>query len=190
MKALSSLFRFGLIGSGLVGLAVMFAGCSSCKPGKGPGKPRAYNLQIKLGDTLKDSSVVVDVIAANAYDMERLKTYSVNKYWEPGDALRHDLPKVSFSFVSGSSLEHTMPVTDPMWKAWLASGVQYLVVMADLPGVYPEGKVGSQDPRRQIVPVCVCYWPPKTKTINLEIQASGVRVATPPRLGQALPQGW
>jgi hypothetical protein len=172
------------------GLAVFISGCSSCKPGKGPGKPRAYDLNIHLGDTLKDSSVVVDVIAANVYDVERLKTYNMNKFWQPGDAMRADLSKVEFSFVSGADLSRTLARTNTLWKKWASSGVQYLVVLADLPGVYEDGKSGSQDPRRQIVPICECYWPPKTKNLDIAIQASGVRVETAPRLGQTLPPGW
>jgi hypothetical protein len=173
-----------------VAVAGLFAGCSSCKPGKGPGKPQAYNLHINLGQSLKDSSVVVDLIAANPYDVERLKTYSVNKYWQPGDALRRDLPKMDFSFVSGTNLNRTLNIHNGVWNQWFKSGVQYLVVMADLPGVYEEGKAGSQDPRRQIVPVCKCYWPSGTKDLTVEVQASGVRVVTAPRLGQTLPPGW
>lgn len=169
---------------------MLFSGCSSCKPGSGPGKPQARNLQINLGESLKDSSVVVDVIAANPSDLERLKTYSVNKYWSPGDPLRRDLPKVSFSFVSGEKLDRALNMTNAVWKAWIKSGVQYLVVVADLPGVYQGDKPGSQDPRRQLVPICECYWPPKTKVLKVEVQASGVRVVTAPRLGQTLPSGW
>lgn len=174
----------------LAAVALAETGCSSCKPGGGPGKPEAFNLQVNLGDSLKDSSVVVDLIAANAYDLERLKTYSVNKYWKPGDPMRQDLPKVSFSFVSGDKLDRSLPATDPKWKTWMTTGVQYLVVIADLPGVFEEGKNGSEDPRRQIVPICKCYWPSGTEGLAIEIQASGVRVLTAPRLGQALPPGW
>lgn len=179
-----------LVALALAGGSVFFSGCSSCKPGSGPGKPQAYNLHVNLGQSLKESSVVVDVIPANAYDLQRLRTYSINKYWQAGDPMRADLPKVSFSFVSGKELKRELKATDPKWKKWTKSGVQYLVILADLPGVYQAGMSGSQDPRRQILPICQCYWPPKTKDLTVEVQASGVRVLTPPRLGQALPTGW
>lgn len=180
---------FLLIALAMTGASFLFEGCSSCKPGE-PGKPQAYNLNVNLGDTLKDSSVVVDVIAANQYDLERLKTYSVNKYWSPGDSMRIDIPKTSFSFVSGAQLKQTLPATNSLWAKWKDSGVQYLVVMADLPGVFEEGKTGSQDPRRQLLPICECYWPSKTEDLTIEVQASGVRVITAPRVGQTLPPGW
>jgi len=190
MKAFSSFFRLGLIGSGLVGLVIIFAGCSSCKPGGPPGKPEAYNLHIRLDTALKDSSVEVEVIGVNSYDLERLKTYSINKYWQAGDPMRADLPKISFSFLSGNDLDRVFKATDPKWKQWAKSGVQYLVILADLPGVFQDGMIGSQDPRRQILPICQCYWPSGTKDLVVEIQSSGVRIITPPRPGQTLPPGW
>lgn len=189
MKILSSCFRFGLLATGLVGLALVFAGCSTCKPGGSPGKPLAYNLHIKLSSALKESSVVVDVIPADEYDLERLRTYSINKYWQADDPMRKDLTKVSFSFVSGNHLDREIKATDPRWKKWIKSGAQYLVIIADLPGVYQD-RSGSQDPRRQMLPICRCYWPSGTKDLTVEVQASGVRVVTPPRVGQSLPPGW
>src|SRR5208337_1876229 len=141
-----------------------------------PGKPRAYNLHINLDPALKDSSVEVDVIAVNSYDLERLKSYSVNKYWQAGDSMRQDLPKLSFSFVSGNDYQRVFKSKDPKWQQWTKSGVQYLVVLADLPGVYKDGMTGSQDPRRQLLPICECYWPSGTKDLVVEVQASGVRI--------------
>jgi hypothetical protein len=189
MKTLSSFFRCGLLGTVLVGLAIVFGGCSTCKPGGGPGKPLAYNLHVNLSPTLKESSVVVDVIPANEYDLERLRTYSINKYWEAADPMREDLAKVSFSFVSGNDLNCEIKAADPRWQKWIKSGAQYLVVIADLPGVYQD-QPGSQDPRRQILPICKCYWPSGTKDLMVAVQTSGVRVVTAPRLGQSLPPGW
>jgi hypothetical protein len=167
---------------------VLLSGCA-CGPGK-LGGTRAYNLQIKLDESLKDSSVVVDVIPANSSDLERLKTYSINKYWKPDDTLRQDLSKTHFSFVSSGRLQCTLPAKDPKWKQWKKDGVQYLVIIADLPGVFDDGKSGSQDPRRQLLPICKCYWKSWTRSLPVEIQASGVRVLAVPREGQALPPGW
>jgi len=190
MKVFSSFFRLGLIGSGLAALVVMSGGCSSCKPGGPPGKPEAYNLHVTLDKALKDSSVEVDVIPVSASDLERLKTYSVNKYWQAGDSMRADLPKISFNFLSGNDLGRVLTMKDPKWQQWTKSGVQYLVILADLPGVYQVGMIGSQDPRRQLLPICQCYWPSGTKDLAVDVQASGVRITTPPRPGQTLPPGW
>jgi hypothetical protein len=181
-----SWLAFGLCA--LVGLFI--AGCQTCKPGGAPGRPLSYNLQIQLGESLKDSSVIVDVIGAGQLDLERLRTYSVNKYWKPGDPLRTDIPKASFNFVGSQKLTQTLSATDPKWKQWIGAGTQFLVIVADLPGVFEDGKPGSQDQRRQIVPICECYWPDKTKELVVKVQASGVSVASAPRPGQVLPPGW
>jgi hypothetical protein len=177
---------------GLSTAAYLLAGCGTCKPGKGPGPVMAYNLQVKLGATLEHASVFVHVIPANPSDLERLRTYSLNKYWRPGDALNRDLPKHVFNFVDSKQLAQTLASTDPEWTTWKNSGAQYLVVYADLPNVFEEGKPGTQDPRRQIIPICECYWPPKTKDLEIEVQASGVRLITAPasQPGQPLPPGW
>jgi hypothetical protein len=192
MKARTSVGGSWRLALMVAGMAVFISGCSllfPCKPGK-PGKPQAYDLHIKLGTNLQGSSVVVDVLPANQYNLEKLKNYSVNKYWKSGDSLRQDTPKVTFSFVSGDKLEQTLPATDPKWKEWMDTGVQYLVIIADLPGVFDDGKVGSQDPRRQILPICKCYWDSGTKDLVVEVQRSGVHIATPPRPDQPLPPGW
>jgi len=116
----------------------------------------------------------------------------LNKYWKPGDPLNHDLPKAVFNFIEGKQLAQTLDAADPKWTEWKSSGAQYLIVLADLPGVFEDGKAGTQDPRRQIVPICECYWPPKTKELDVEVQASGVRLVTAPspQPGQPLPFGW
>ena len=191
MKARSSFgggWRLALM---VAGMAVLLSGCSllnPCKPGK-PGKPQAYNLHIKLDPALKDSSVVVDVLPANQYNLEKLKNYSMTKYWKKGDPLRQDTPKVTFSFVSSDKLEQNLPATDPKWKDWVNTSVQYLVIVADLPGVIDD-KAGSPDPRRQILPICRCYWDSDVKDLTVEIQKSGVHIATAPRPDQPLPAGW
>ncbi len=179
MKTHISCWRVSLA-LAVVAAAAMLAGCATCKPGKGPGPVQAYNLHIKLGPTLEHASVLVHVIPANPSDLERLKTYSLNKYWKPGDPLNRDLPKHVFNFVEGKQLTQTLDATDPEWATWKNSGALYLAVFADLPGVFDEGKPGTQDPRRQLLPICECYWPPNAKDIEVEAQASGVRLLTAP----------
>jgi len=104
--------------------------------------------------------------------------------------LRQDLSKTNFSFVASGHLQSTLPARDPKWKQWKKDGIQYLVIIADLPGVFDDGKSGSQDPRRQLLPICKCYWKSWTRNIPVEVQASGVRVLAVPREGQVLPPGW
>jgi hypothetical protein len=100
---------------GVAAAAALLAGCGTCKPGEGPGPVLAYNLQMKLDATLQNASMVVHVIPANPSDLERLRTYSLTKYFKPGDALNRDLTKHVFNFVSGKQLSQTLAATDPEW---------------------------------------------------------------------------
>src|SRR5262245_49481707 len=77
----------------------LLAGCSSCKPGKGAGKPKVYTLKVAPAESLKDSSVEVDVIGIHPSDLERYKTYSIKKYFRAGDLLRQDASKITARFV-------------------------------------------------------------------------------------------
>src|SRR5262245_60534456 len=121
MKARTSFgsgWRLALV---VAGMAVLLSGCSllhPCKTGK-RGKPQAYNLHIKLDPALKDNCVVVDILPANQYNLEKLNNYSMTKYWKKGDPLRQDTPKTSFNFVSGDKMEQNLPATDPKWKEWV-----------------------------------------------------------------------
>ncbi len=170
-------------------LALFVTGCGSCKPGQSPGKPLAYNLKISLGDSLKDSSLSVDVVGINPSDLQRWQTYSLKKYLKAGDPLRQDALKTTANFVPGQQAPFVLKKTDPMWDKWLKSGVgvQDLIIIADLPGVYEEGKIGSQDPRRQRIPLCECYWPSKTENLEIKVQAGGVTILTLPREGYPRP---
>ncbi len=167
---------------------LLFAnGCSGCKPGAGGGAARGYNLSLVPGASLKDSSVVVDIIGIQQSELQLLQTYSLKKYFKPGDTVRIDLVKTNVTFLPDKQTTFVLKRDDPLWDKWLAQGVQYVVLIADLPGVYEEGKNGSQDPRRQLIPICKCYWPSGTKDLTAEIRAGGVRVVTVPREGQTLP---
>jgi hypothetical protein len=178
----------GIVAALLIGAAgSLFVGCSSCKPGKSPGPPLSYDLKISPGESLKDSSLEVDVVGINPSDLERFKSYAVKKYFKPGDPFRADAARQTIKFVPGAQKAEVIAKTAAIWKTWEKAGAQYLVVLADIPGVSEEGKLGSQDPRRQLVPLCECYWPKKTKELEVKVQAGGVSVVTIPREGWSLP---
>jgi hypothetical protein len=177
----------------ILGLALLLAaaggvaGCSSCKPGKSNGAAQSYNLKITPGESLKDSSVVVDVVGINPSELQKWQSYSLKKYLKPGDALRQDAAKTTANFLPGQQTPFVIKKTDPIWDQWLKSGAQYLVVIADLPGVFEEGKAGTQDPRRHLIPLCKCYWPGGVKELEAKVQAGGVSLVTGPREGWSLP---
>lgn len=173
----------------LVLAAAALAGCGSCKPGGPPGDPLAYNLTVAAGESLKGSSVIVDVVGVNPSELPRWQTKSLKDYFGKDDPLRADALKATHTFLPGQQAPFVLAKTNAIWKKWLGpgAGVQDLIIIADLPGVYPEGKVGNQDPRRQRIPLCKCYWPSGTKDLKVEVQAGGVKIVTLPREGYPPP---
>src|SRR5213596_4065587 len=87
--------------------SVVLSGCSSCKPGKA-GKPKAYHVTVNLDESLKQGSVLVDLVGANPANLPRWESYSMTKYWKDGDPMRVDADKVTLSFVSGKSLTNEL----------------------------------------------------------------------------------
>jgi hypothetical protein len=159
--------------------AVFLSGCSSCKPGK-PGKPKPYHVTVNLDQSLQQASVLVDLVAANPGSLPRWEAYSMSKYWKDGDPMRNDADKVTLSFISGRALSNELARADAKWNKWMAQGATHLVVLADLPGARQD-KAGTQDERRQIVPLDQCHWPKKTTNLIVQVQRSGINVLTPPR---------
>src|SRR6266516_5592857 len=136
MKASSladSIFLVVLAGLWTVGLT----GCSSCKPGQ-PGKPKAYHVTVNLDESLKQGSVLVDLVTANPANLPRWESYSMTKYWKDGDPMRTDADKVTLSFVSGQSLTNELARAEAKWNKWLAEGGTHLGVLGDRPGARRE----------------------------------------------------
>ena len=163
----------------LVLLAVVFSGCTFCKAGK-PGPFKAYTVEVALDDSLKTSSVIVDLVGVNKAGLARWEAYDMAKYWKEGDPMRNDARKTVLNFVSGQSLSQKLDATDPLWQEWKKQGVTHVLVLADLPGSHVS-KPGNQDARRQILPVDKCSWPGGTKVLNVQVQRSGIVVLTPSR---------
>jgi hypothetical protein len=166
-------------GALMVVLAAALSGCGSCKPGK-PGPIGRYTIEVVLDESLKSSSVIVDLVGVNPSSLPRWEAYEMSKYWKEGDPMRRDADKVVMNFVSGQSLSNSLPANDPQWDKWKAKGVTHVLVLADLPGAQASHP-GSQDARRLVLPLDECTWPSGTKTIKVLVQGSGMVVATPMR---------
>jgi len=156
-----------------------FAGCSSCKPGQ-PGPIAKYTIDVSLDDSLKSSSVLVDLVGVNPSGLPRWEAYDMGKYWREGDPMRHDADKVVLNFVSGQTLTNSLSVTNAIWDRWKSQGVTHVLVLADI-NVRGESRPGNQDARRQILSLGECQWPKKTKVLNVLVQRSGIKVLTPVR---------
>jgi len=164
-------------------LGTCFTGCDSCKPGK-PGPIARYTVEVSLDESLKNSGIVVDLVAVNPSTLPRWESYDMEKYWkDPHDVMRTDADKAVLNFVSGQVLTNSLAATDPHWDRWLGKGATHLMVLADLPGAQAS-RQGNQDPRRQILSLDKCNWPGKTTTLKVLVQRSGPTVLTPTRLAK------
>ena len=168
-----------LMGGMVAGLMAGGIGCGSCKPGR-PGPVGRYSVEVSLDESLKSSSVIVDLVGVNPANLPRWEAYDMGNYWKEGDAMRHDADKVVLNFVSGQALSKSMAATDAQWDKWKAQGVTHVLVLADLPGPQAS-RAGSQDARRQILSLDRCSWPNKTTIRNVLVQRSGIQVLTPVR---------
>jgi len=172
-----------LVGGGIaVIFVIFFAGCVWCRPGK-PGPIGKYTIDVSLDESLKSSSVLVDLVGVNPAGLERWQAYDMGKYWREGDTMRHDADKVVLNFVSGQTLTNSLSITNSHWDSWKSQGVTHVLVLADLPGSQTS-RPGNQDARRQILSLDKCQWPGGTKNLKVLIQRSGIKVLTPPRNAQ------
>ena len=169
-------------GGSIVLLAAGLAGCDSCKPGK-PGSVGQYAIQVDLDESLKNGSVIVDLVGINPSSLPRWEAYDMGKYWKEGDAMRRDADKMVLNFVSGQALSNSMTMTDPLWTKWKAQGVTHVLVLADLPGAQTS-RPGNQDARRQILPLDRCTWASSPKALKVLVKRSGILVLTPARFAK------
>lgn len=167
------------LGMALLAMVWVFSGCASCKPGKA-GKIGRYTMDVSLDGSLEKASVLVDLVGVPALSLQQWESYEMSKYWEYGNSKRKDAEKVTLSFLADSPLNQTLSVTNEIWKTWEAMAVTHILVLADLPGVHTD-KPGTQDSRRQILPLDECRWPKKTEALKVLIKRSGIDILTPPR---------
>lgn len=149
--------------AGVMCLTLLLVGCGTPRP-----KPVAWKLDIQ-----KKVPVEVDVVAVTARDKAKWDTYSMDKYWSPGDGWRRDAEKVTSP---ASTAELKIARKDPKWKLWLRRGVSGVYVIANLPGNF-EGPVDS---RREYLPLDKRHWDPLTKgTLEVEVLENRIRLITP-----------
>ncbi|MBI5384628.1 MAG: hypothetical protein HZA90_08045 [Verrucomicrobia bacterium] len=155
-------------------LALFLSGCADpCKKGK--PVPAYYPIQVSLSPALQGKSVEVDLVGVNEASRSRYEAYSMTKYWKDGDALRSSAPKKTVNFTGGSALTASLPLNDPVWTPWKAQAISYVFVLVNLPGAHTD-QPGSGDPRRQILALDKCAWPPGTKELRVVLTEGGPQV--------------
>lgn len=171
------------IGCLAASLMVFCSGCFTCKPGKAKNV-KAYDIQVAVDPTLKNDSIVVDLVGVTSRALEdSWSHYSMTDYWKSGDTMRRDNADdtISLDFLSGQSLSQTLSVTNKIWNVWKQKKATHVLVMAKLPGLHKD-MPGSKDARRQVLSLDKCVWlKSKTKTLEVVVKRSGIYVETPLR---------
>jgi hypothetical protein len=174
---MASLARHAAALSLLAALLGAGVGCGSCKPA-------ARDIVVTLDDSLRGpqggtSSVEVHLVGVNLTDRSRWYDYSLDQYWNTqGDPLRGTPGKYEMTF-GPNEKTRTLVANDPVWKDWLAKGVDELIVLARIPGISSTA-AGERDPRRVPVPLGSCRWSGKDP-VQISAGRSGLRLLTPPK---------
>ncbi|MFT3784278.1 MAG: hypothetical protein QM790_19900 [Nibricoccus sp.] len=168
MKSALHLLSCCLLTLGLLGSA----GCAS-----NTVKPRAFEVRVKVDESLANTSLQVDLIGANSLaDLPKWTTYSITEYWQPDNPLRKDATHLTAQFGRGLPITVTVPRDHPHWLSWLKSGVAHLVIIADLPGIAND-QLGNADPRRLIIPLDKKLWP-RRAPLEILVKDSGLKLLT------------
>ncbi len=117
------------------------------------------------------SSVLVDIVGISP-STQGLKLLPVTRYWQGGAAQAKGDAK-SFRFGPNSPQSYTLAASDPIWKHWHDIGVTEVMVIADLPGVFPD-LPGDSDARRKILPISS-----KSTSATITVDKAGLVKATP-----------
>jgi hypothetical protein len=143
-----------------LGLALL-TGCSS----------ELSQVTLQGSPSVAAASVLVDVVGIGP-NSQGLKLLPVSRYWEGGSAPTKADAK-SFRFGPNSPQSYTIAPSDPIWKHWHDIGATEVMVVADLPGVFPD-LPGDADARRKILPISS-----KSTTATIVVDRSGLLKSTP-----------
>ena len=156
---------------GLVLLGLLTGGCSRV-------------VTVVASDSICKKSVEVHLVGVNEMDKSRWESESMTDYWTPGNILRktaqEDGDMFVFQFGRGPCT-FTLGKKDPIRRRWKNNKARYLIVLADLPGVFTD-KEGNDDVRRLILPdIKSKRWGLRVKQINIEINENRIKAITVPK---------
>lgn len=137
----------------------------------GCGDKSLKKVIVEAEKTTQGRTITLHIIAVNEFDLPRLQSYSVDKYWEPGDPVRRSFEDqaTKLEFKEARKIEYTPK--SPEWGKWFKKGNRHVVVIADLPTVKDDAA------RRQVVPLFQKGWAEKKVTqVKVRVQDAQVRI--------------
>ena len=154
---------------GLLLVTLLAGGCS-----------RAVNVTATNGICKK--SVEVHLVGVNRFEKDRWETVSMTDYWTPGNQLRKGAKKYTHVIQFGQGpCEKILSKKNPIRDIWKSRKAEYLFILADLPGIFPN-LVGNADARRLRLPaVNSKCWKQSQTEIDISIESSNIVPLTIPK---------
>jgi hypothetical protein len=144
-------------------------------------KPVKYDITVSLDEDMRkslgDRKLEVHLVGISEKQNERWQTYSMTKYWQPGDTLPKSLPTHVMNFDPNKPQTQTLSQKDKIWDTWLNNGANRVYVLALLPGMISDAE-GDKDPRRQILPLACYRWLKRDKNIQIIVQKTGLNTVS------------
>jgi len=169
----TTLWKYKIFGFLLVGLIA--GGCS------GISRNRSI-LLTATGDVCR-KSVEVHLVGVNRSEKEQWEQVSMTEYWQPRNQLRDSAKEYIHVFHFGQEpCERRLDKKEPIQKVWKKKRkAEYLFVLADLPGIFPDMD-GNADARRLQIPAPYSKcWELLQTEIRLEIDSSKIVSLTIPK---------
>jgi len=160
--------------SGLLLFGLLPGGCSTIR-GSRP-------VNVTASDPICNKSVEVHLVGINSSEIDLWKTMSMTDYWTPGNQLRKSAQEYTYVIQFGQGpCTKALGKKDPIWRKWKNRKVEYLLVLADLPGVFTD-RAGNEDARRLQLPATNSKrWGWRDKKIDIRIEESNIVSLTIPK---------
>ena len=139
-------------------------------------------VNVIANEDICNKSVEVHLVGVNRFEKDQWETMSMTDYWEPENKMRKSARDYTYVIQFGQEpCEKTLAIKEPIRKIWKKRKVEYLFVLADMPGLFDD-MPGNADARRLRLPSpgSSC-WGMRQRKINISIESGNVVALTIPK---------
>ena len=161
--------RWKSLALGLLVVGLLAGGCS-----------RVANVMVTRSVTATaaedvcQKSVEVHLVGINRFEKDRWDNMSMTEYWQPENPQRKSAKEYTYVIHFGEGpCKATLDKKDPMVDVWKDRKAEYLLVLADLPGVFQD-LPGNADARRLQLPALDSADWGWQKSIDIAINSSDI----------------
>jgi len=127
----------------LVGIAAVLSGCST------PAYDVTVYISPKFLQTMKVyPTLEMDLVGINVNEEGRLKTITVDKYFEADSALRNGFDRCTVTFSEDSLQPKHVSKHNSIWKVFSAKAAEKLLLIVNIPD---NGETDTQNDARKLV---------------------------------------